>query len=118
MQQPVKPRQEYVRKDKVVEVLPVVNTSEPRSIVDVELENEINVDLIQGKTLPAQNEMLPVAEREGIHAAVFGDDINSTDGSEFVEATQQNFEEESTNNTNDSQLVPVVQKDMDFLKKS
>jgi hypothetical protein len=118
MAQPVKPRQEFVQKTKVAEVIQVPARSE-RSKEDVDLENEINDELAQDEMVPMVQEVDQNIEKEGNESAAFvADEDNSTDGSEFVEATQQNFEDDSTSKSDASQHVPVVQSDMEFLKNS
>jgi len=113
--QQVKLRPVYVPKAKVPESIPVISSSKTRSKDDLELENEINEAISkeadahnlaeQGRTVNTE----VVAEEE---------DILSSDGSEFVEATQQNFESDSSSKASDSQMVPAVHRDIDFLKKS
>lgn len=118
MAQPVKPRQEFVPKTKAAEVNQVATRSE-RSKEDVDLEYEINDELAQDEIVPIVHDVDQNIEKEGNESAAFvAVEDNSTDGSEFVEATQQNFEDDSTSKSDASQHVPVVQSDMEFLKKS
>ncbi|AES87865.2 DUF4283 domain protein [Medicago truncatula] len=99
MAQPVKPRQEFVPKTKAAEVNQVATRSE-RSKEDVDLENEINDELAQDEIVPIVHDVDQNIEKEGNESAAFvAVEDNSTDGSEFVEATQQNFEDDSVTPT-------------------
>lgn len=99
MAQPVKPRQEFVPKTKAAEVNQVATRSE-KSKEDLDLENEINDELAQDEIVPIVHDVDQNIEKEGNESAAFvAVEDNSTDGSEFVEATQQNFEDDSVTPT-------------------
>jgi hypothetical protein len=105
-----KPRQEFVQKNKSAEVVP--EEVNPRSKDDVDLEIEVN-EMLEAQ-LENQNKN---AGHANFLSGCVADESQSSAGSEFVEATQQNFSESSAGSSTKN-TEEVVQQNMEFLKAS
>jgi len=112
-----KPRQVFVPKEKIPEVVNEVSSSSNRSPADVELEKEINdaIDAHQAAFVDNQQEA-----QDNNDVFKDADEVNSneaeTDGS-FVEATQQ-LVDVSPSSPASINHDDLVQKDMEFLHRS
>jgi len=114
-----KAKQVFVVKTKMPKVIPVVSNA--RSKEDIQLEQEVNkaLETDVNDNNDVNNNIDVEAERNiNEETYVDADEVQSSEGSEFVEATQQNFDSESTNNTSPIPYEAAVLKDMEFLKKS
>lgn len=87
-----KPRQIFVQKAKAPEVVPLEATS--RNNEDQVLENEINEPLEAQNVSQKQIDDIQILEEKSD-----AEDMLSSEGSEFVEDTQQNFDHESKENS-------------------
>ena len=106
-----KPRQEFFQKTKPAEVVPEELHS--RSKDDVDLEIEVN-EMLEAQL---ENQNKDAGQANFVTGCV-DDESHSSANSEFVEATQQNFDSESSASSSTKDTQEVVQQNMEFLKAS